>query len=85
MNCYKTPTRRGRNQIVANASIETSADGERRIYGRNVKMAIGYRQFDSVRVFTLKQRRITGNGWETVSTGVDRETAEHFLGRKKAS
>ena len=78
-NTFKTPHSRGANAIIADSSIETSADGQRRIYGRNVKRSIGYRQFDSVRVWTLKQKRATANGWDTVDSGVDRETAEKFL------
>lgn len=68
---------RGPNQIAAYPEIETSKDGLRRVYSRNVKRSLGMGRFDGVRVYRLAERR--NNKWETVNSQTGPEEAKAFL------
>lgn len=76
-NVYKTPSPRGQNAVIADSQSETSADGLRRVTGRNQKRAENNRTYSIVRCYTLK-RRVNGK-WETVAVQRGPEEAQSFL------
>lgn len=82
-NSYKTPSMRGPNLIsqVGAGKRMVSQDGLRWAFSRNAKRSMPDKRFDSVEVWTLKER-VNGKA-VTVDTGISEEGAMAFLGLRK--
>ena len=78
-NTYKTPSWRGSNAVRGDFTIETSADGLRRAYARNVKGEDGPGRHKVVRVWRLVKRDDLKSKWRAFRSQTDQKTAEAFL------
>lgn len=75
---YRVPRFRGANVIASNPQRMDSKDGSKWACGRNVKRALPDHRYDSVEVWTLKQR-VKGKA-AIVNTGCSRDAAELWCG-----
>jgi len=80
-NLLKDTRSRGANMIAANPQRIESANGIRWACGRNVKRSLANKRYDSVEVWTLKERV---NGKAIVRAGYcTREQAERWISKKE--
>ena len=77
-NTYKTITRRGPNSVASHASeVMTSADGQRKAYGRYVKNSLGNGRFEIVQAWRLAM--LVDKKWKTLRSGLDKSWADKFI------